>query len=174
MGRPPSGILHPMKRFALIFTAIVVTLFALELTRPVQHAAVDPWTSGVARISTQLVKVFDSTVVSSGPTLYSPGNGFGMTILSGCNGVEAMIVLLAAIVAYPAPWKYRFAGLAGGVLAIQLLNIVRIVSLFYIGQWSPAAFEWAHLYLWQALIMLDAMVVWLLWLRSLPPVRPAA
>jgi hypothetical protein len=26
-------------------------------------------------------------------------------------------------------------------------------------------FEFAHLYMWQALIMLDVLVVWLLWMR---------
>jgi len=30
------------------------------------------------------------------------------------------------------------------------------------------AFEWAHLYVWQALIMLDVLVVWLVWVRLLP------
>ena len=29
-------------------------------------------------------------------------------------------------------------------------------------------FEWAHLYVWQALIMLDVLVVWLVWVRLLP------
>ena len=29
-------------------------------------------------------------------------------------------------------------------------------------------FEWAHLYVWQALIMLDVLVVWLVWVRTLP------
>jgi hypothetical protein len=33
-------------------------------------------------------------------------------------------------------------------------------------------FDWFHHYLWQALIILDALVVWLIWLRWLP--RPAA
>jgi len=31
-------------------------------------------------------------------------------------------------------------------------------------------FEWAHLYVWQALIMLDVLVVWLIWVRTLPRV----
>ena len=52
---------------------------------------------------------------------------------------------------------------------MQALNIVRVISLFYIGQWSPGAFEWAHLYLWQVLIMLDALIVWLIWIQTLPP-----
>ena len=162
-----------MKRFAILFAVIVVALFAVQLTPLAQQWFVAPWTSGVAHVSTWVAKLFDPAVGVSGPTLYSTANGFAVTILSGCNGVEAMIVLLAAILAYPAPWKHRIAGVGGGVLAIQFLNIVRIVSLFYIGQWSLKVFEWAHLYAWQALIMLDALVVWLLWLRLLPRNPPA-
>jgi exosortase/archaeosortase family protein len=60
-----------------------------------------------------------------------------------------------------------------GFFAIQGLNIVRIVSLFYMGQWNQVAFEWFHLYLWQALIILDALVVWLIWLRTLPQAKAA-
>jgi exosortase/archaeosortase family protein len=40
--------------------------------------------------------------------------------------------------------------------------------LFYLGQWSKEWFDWAHLYIWQALIMLDALVVFLVWIRYLP------
>ena len=58
-------------------------------------------------------------------------------------------------------------------VAIQALNLVRIVSLFYLGQWNFQWFEWAHLYVWQALIMLDALIVWLLWIRALPAQAPA-
>jgi hypothetical protein len=29
------------------------------------------------------------------------------------------------------------------------------------------AFEWAHLYIWQALIMLDVLIVWLIWVRRI-------
>jgi hypothetical protein len=45
---------------------------------------------------------------------------------------------------------------------------VRVISLFYLGQWDYQIFEWAHLYVWQALIMLDVLVVWLIWVRTLP------
>jgi hypothetical protein len=30
------------------------------------------------------------------------------------------------------------------------------------------AFEWAHQYVWQALIMLDVLIVWLIWVRRVP------
>ena len=101
-------------------------------------------------------------------------NGFAVSIESGCNGVEATIVLIAAILAFPAPWKRRFVGLAVGVVAVQGLNIIRVISLFYLGQWNLDVFEWAHLYVWQALIMLDVLIVWLIWVRTLPASRAAA
>ena len=74
---------------------------------------------------------------------------------------------------FPASWSRRLLGLAVGIVAVQGLNIVRVISLFYLGQWNFDAFEWAHLYVWQALIMLDVMVVWLLWVRTLPRTAPA-
>jgi hypothetical protein len=40
------------------------------------------------------------------------------------------------------------------------------------GQWSMVWFEWFHLYLWQALIIIDALVVWLLWLRWISRTTP--
>jgi exosortase H (IPTLxxWG-CTERM-specific) len=161
-------------RFGAIFAVIVVTLFAAELTPWGQAYVVDPWTTSVAQVAMWIAKAFDSHVGVQGATLFSTANGFGVTILAGCNGLEAMIVLVAAILAYPAPWRHRVAGIVAGVAAIQVLNLVRIVSLFYIGQWSLKVFEWAHLYGWQVLIMLDVLIVWLLWLRTIPRNPPAA
>ena len=45
---------------------------------------------------------------------------------------------------------------------------------FYLGQWNETAFEWAHLYIWQALIMLDVFVVFLFWVRWLSRRRTPA
>jgi exosortase H (IPTLxxWG-CTERM-specific) len=161
-----------MGRFLASFVAILVGLFALELTAPLQAAVVLPWTAGLAWLSATLAAAFDPHVLAIGKVLRSTTNGFAISIEAGCNGIEAAIVLIAAMLAFRAPWKHRLIGIAAGLAAVQVLNVVRVISLFYLGQWSAAAFEWAHLYLWQALIMLDVLVVWLLWLRALP--SPAA
>ena len=160
-----------MRRFAILFVVILLGLFTLELTPPGQ-AVVGPWTDLVAKTSTAVIRAFDGTAQSQGNMVYSARTGFAMIIMAGCNGVEAMLVLLAGILAYPAPWKFKFIGLAIGVVAIQALNLVRIVSLYYLGQWDMKWFEWAHLYAWQALIMLDALLVWMLWIRAIPQREP--
>lgn len=160
-----------MARFLGLFVVIVLALFALELTPLAQSAVVIPWTDALARISSGLILLFDSHVATFGKVVRSTTNGFAISIEAGCNGVEAAIILVAAMLAFPAPWKHRALGIAAGLAAVQALNVVRVISLFYLGQWNLAAFEWAHLYLWQGLIMLDVLVVWLMWIRTLP--RPA-
>lgn len=158
-----------MLRFLLRFTLILVALFIAELTPPVQNALVIPWTAALVQISGGLITLVDSDVVAVGKVLQSTRNGFAVSVEMGCNGIEAAIVLITAILAFPAPWKYRLLGALAGMLAVQLLNIVRVISLFYLGQWNTDVFEWAHQYLWQTMIMLDVLVVWLIWIRLLPP-----
>jgi exosortase H (IPTLxxWG-CTERM-specific) len=160
-------------RFLVLFAVIMVVLFAAELTQPVQNAVVLPWTEALARISAGIATLFDSHVAALGRILRSTSNGFAVSIEAGCNGIEAAIVLIAAIVAFPAPWKHRAIGILAGLAAVQALNVLRVISLFYLGQWSLPVFEWAHLYLWQALIMLDVLVVWLFWIRTIPARRVA-
>ncbi len=157
-----------MLRFLIAFLAILVTLFAAELTQPVQSAVVLPWTETLVHISSGLITLFDAHVAVYGKVLQSTRNGFALSIEPGCNGVEAAIILIAAMLAFPAPWKHRGIGIFAGLFAVQALNVVRVISLFYLGQWSIKVFEWAHFYLWQALIMLDVLIVWMIWIRTLP------
>lgn len=157
-----------MLRFFLTFLAIQAALFTAELTRPVQQAIVIPFTESIASLSAWLIKLFDTGVIAYSNIIRDQQSGFAVAIEAGCNGVEATIVLVAAMLAMPAPWKLKLIGISTGFLAIQGMNLLRIISLFYLGQWNKTAFDWAHLYIWQALIMLDVLIVFLIWLRFIP------
>jgi len=157
-------------RFFILFLLLLAVLFGIELTPWAQRWFVEPWTAALAEIATSLVALFDSGVTVSGKVISSTTSSFAVSIEAGCNGVEATIVLIAAMLAFPAPWKHKLVGLAAGIVAVQGLNVVRVISLFYLGQWNYRVFEWAHLYVWQALIMLDVLIVWLVWVRLLPRV----
>lgn len=156
-----------MQRFVITFLVVLVALFSIELLNPVQEHVIVPFTGLLAKISAALVAPFDDTVIAYGKVLQFSDTGFAVSIEAGCNGVEATIVLVAAVVAYPASWKARTVAILLGFIAIQSLNIVRIISLFYLGDWDLDIFSWVHLYLWPALIMLDVLVVFILYLRYL-------
>ena len=156
-----------MGRFAFTFLLILVCLFSVEMTTQVQEWLIMPFTGFLATLSAALITPFDSSVVAYGKILQFTDSGFAVSIEAGCNGVEATIVLIAAVVAFPAPWGARLAAIALGFLAVQVMNIARIISLFYLGNWNVEVFTWVHLYLWPVLIMLDVLVVFVVYLRYL-------
>jgi exosortase H (IPTLxxWG-CTERM-specific) len=163
-----------MWRFMLLFLLCLGVLFVLELLQPVDHYVILPFTAAIAKVCVAIVGVFDSHAIAYGKILQSTRTDFAISIERGCNGVEAVIILVSAMLAFPAPWKNKLIGIGAGFVAIQAVNLIRIISLFYLGQWNRVWFDWFHLYLWQALIVLDALVVFLIWLRYLPqPARAA-
>ena len=165
-----------MPRFLAIFVLLLALAFGLELTPWAQTFVVVPWTDTVARVSGALMRTFDASITTSGNVIGSSISPFAVAIEAGCNGVEASLVLVAAMLAFPAPWQHRLAGIAIGVATVQVLNVIRVVTLFYLGRWNVHVFEWAHLYVWQALIMLDVLIVWVIWVKMAPPgaVPPSA
>ncbi len=156
-----------MQRFALIFTALLLGLFTIELLEPVQAAVIQPFTGWLADVSAAIMLPLDEHVRASGRIISHTQTGFAVSIEAGCNGVEAAIVLIAGILAFPAPLKGKVVAIVLGFLAIQVMNILRIISLFYLGQWNLEIFSFTHLYLWPVLIMLDVLVVFILYLRHL-------
>ena len=134
---------------------------------------VEPFTGFLAKLSAWIITPFDESVIAYDRIIQDSVNGFAISIESGCNGVEATIVLVAAVVAFPATWRQRFLAIVLGFFAIQIANILRIISLFYLGQWNIEVFNWIHLYLWPVLIMLDVLIVFIVYLRYISPTLDA-
>ena len=158
-----------MRRFLIRFVFLLTALFGLSLAPFVYTHVVLPWTEAVAALGTAAAGLLDPDVMAAGKRIISRETGFSVSIEPGCNGLEPMLLLAAAMLAYPAAWRHRLIGFLSGVGFIQAANLARILTLYYLGQWSPLLFEWAHLYVWPALIVLDAVVVFLVWLRLTPP-----
>jgi len=156
-----------MFRFLSIFIVTLIGLFSIEMLNSVQQAIIQPFTGLLASISTALILPFDDGVISQGRVLRDAASGFAVSIESGCNGVEAAIVLVAGVAAFPATLTQKSIAIVTGFLFVQALNVVRIISLFYLGQWNHDVFEWFHLYLWPVLIMLDVLVVFAIYLQWL-------
>jgi len=50
-------------------------------------------------------------------------------------------------------------------VAIHLLNLVRVISLFFLGQYNAGWFEFAHLYVWEGVLMVATMAIFALWVQ---------
>lgn len=89
------------------------------------------------------------------------GPRFTVNIRNGCNGVEAMLIFLAAVLAFPASSRSRLIGLALGILAIQIVNLVRVVALYLTGVYFPRIFDSSHTVIWQTIVILFGVLLWI-------------
>jgi exosortase H (IPTLxxWG-CTERM-specific) len=149
------------KLFLVKFFAILVGAYLLIAWKPVNDTVIVPFTAGIARVSGVVLQGIGQDVTVNGTVISS--SRFAVNINNGCNGVEAMLILLASIVAFPASLKARLAGLLLGAVAVQLLNEVRIVSLYLLGVYKPRLFDMFHTAVWQIVIIIAAIGFFLFW-----------
>ncbi|HYC90656.1 MAG TPA: exosortase H [Thermoanaerobaculia bacterium] len=157
--------------FLVKFFAILVAAYLLIAWNPVNDHVIVPFTEGVARVSGALLQGIGQPVNVTGTVIRS--SRFGVNINNGCNGVEAMLILLASIVAFPASLKARAIGLALGAVCVQLLNAIRIVTLYLLGAYQPRLFDMFHTAVWQILVILSAIAFFLIWSARVAPPRLA-
>lgn len=92
-------------------------------------------------------------------------------IVAECTPVFPFLTLAASLVAFPASWLARGAGLALALPALWLYNVVRILVSLAVLARAPKLFDLVHGYLWQAATILVVVGLFLLWVRRLPGVR---
>src|SRR3990167_8603428 len=106
-----------MRRFFVVFVGLQFALFALAQHHLVKQYLVLPWTTLLANACATVVTLFDTNATAQGKVLWNPASGFGVSIEAGCNGVEAYIILIAAVFAFPSSWRQRVWGMALGFAA---------------------------------------------------------
>ena len=153
-----------MARFVILFPVWLLAGFGL-LFAPFTRPAIDRGTAWLVEVSALLVRLLGGQAAAQADLLRNPASGFSIRVMDTCNASNVTVLLWAAILAFPAPWIAKGKGLAGGTVAIHVLNLLRIVSLFYLGQVSEKWFEIAHLYVWESLIVLFTLVVFWLWVQ---------
>jgi exosortase H (IPTLxxWG-CTERM-specific) len=171
---PPSGwrAYRQEIRFLVLFVLVLGGGFTLISLNSVNDHVIEPFTAGVAVASGHALDLIGQDVTMDGTVIRN--RRFAVNIKNGCNGVETMIIFLAAVLAFPASWKARLAGLAIGIVAIQLVNLVRVVALFLTGAYFPAFFDSSHTVIWQTIVILFGVLLWIFWANRLGPPRPVA
>jgi exosortase H (IPTLxxWG-CTERM-specific) len=152
----------PRLRFLVCFPVLLAAGFALLQFAWVERA-IARFTAGLVVVSAAFIHLFGGHASVYGSLLSNPLNGFGVSVENGCNAINVTILLWAAILVFPASPLDKLKGLAAGTLALHALNLLRIISLYYLGQYNRAWFDFAHLYLWESLIVLDTLAIFWGW-----------
>ena len=159
------------RAFALKFGAYFILGHFFFLIPPVSRALVEPWTVLNARWAAALANQIEPGYVADGQSVRA--GTARLSVELGCNGVDAFCLCASAILAFPASWSRRALGVGLALVGVFGLNLVRLFNLYLIARHFPERLELFHVYIWQTLIGILALGLFLLWGRYLAR-RPAA
>jgi exosortase/archaeosortase family protein len=84
-------------------------------------------------------------------------------VVTACTGLFATGLYLIAVLLFPASWRARLSGCIVGVCVLFVVNVVRLVSLYYVGVHWPSVLDAVHQVVWQSLVIAIVVAMWLLW-----------
>jgi exosortase/archaeosortase family protein len=151
------------KRFIVLYLLYMAGIM-LFLTDPISawlHLD-ERFGIGVVLICAKILTWFEIPCRSEGILLQLPS--VNLAVKFGCNGLEAILILSAGILAFPGVWKRKAVGLFVGALLLQVFNLFRIVLLAISSIYFPTGFEIIHLYIAQGIMIILSLVFFLIYI----------
>ena len=109
----------------------------------------------------------DIQIQAIGSHISAPGGG--INILNGCDGMEVILLLVAAMLIAPITINQRLLGILLGSSIIFLCNQARILALFYTYRSDKTLFNLLHGIVAPISLILVAALFYMLWLGKFAP-----
>jgi exosortase family protein XrtM len=149
-------------RFFIFFVAFLLAgHILLQVTyNHVSPFLVDTLHVGVSAHIVNIISPGEKAVARNG-TIVSQNSS--LQIAKGCEGIEGILLIVAAVCAFPAGMRKKAFGLLAGVLFIYALNLTRIVGLWFTLRHKPALFDIMHIYVGQTYIIFFCVLFFMWW-----------
>jgi len=144
---------------------------ALYLTLSKLPAFTDAITSSTANATGFLLRLLGADVSVRGSLL--DARSFSFIVVPDCTPLAPFMLLAGAMLAFPAPLRDKLIGLLVGAVFLSVLNLLRVMSLVYLGLYAPEWLEAMHLIVWQSAMVLAGILVFLWWMRRSVRAAPA-
>src|SRR4051794_187485 len=126
-------------RFLLVFAVLLIAFYAFITIGWVDTHVVLPFTAALARVSAAALNAIHEPVHVDGTMI--AGSRFAVDIRGGCNGLEAVVFVCAAMLAFHAPMRKRIIGALAAAGVLQNLHIIPIAPPYPLRVSHPRAFE---------------------------------
>lgn len=129
-----------------------------------------PFAEWSARISAFVLSVLGWETKTYGSVLVY--KTLSVNVSKGCDGLTASAIFVAAVLAFRASWRAKLLGSALGFLAIQIVNVLRIMILFLTLVYFPKLFENMHVFIMQSLVIAFSIILWFYWAQKYAKASP--
>ena len=95
-----------------------------------------------------------------------------LNVLSGCEGIESILLIVAALCAYRLSLQAKIKGVLSAIGLMYLVNQIRLVTLYFSYRYNKDLFALIHGYIGPTLIMAIGTAFFLWWITKHPVVKP--
>ncbi len=152
-----------LSRVVVTFALLIALFYGLTLSSIYREKSAPASLEFAARLGAGILAFLGEGATAEGNTIRSPR--YGLTIGEACDALEPFGLYAAAVLASPVALSLRVLGLLGGAVILLTMNQLRIVSLYYVGIYSPLTFDTLHTEVWQPLIIVSGVAGWMIWAR---------
>jgi exosortase family protein XrtM len=148
----------------MLFLVIFISLMTLHYYTRFYTAyfVITKLNAGVSSSLINLITPAEQTEVE-GQILKS--GSFMIAVARGCDGIDGILLITSALLAFPLAWKKKTLGIVLGILLLYGANLIRIISLYYVTKYRPGAFDFAHIYLWQTITIFIGVIFFAWWTK---------
>jgi exosortase H (IPTLxxWG-CTERM-specific) len=140
---------------------MLVVYYAITVIPWVDREVIYPVLEATTRSSSWLLNLAGAETTAQGVTIQ--GSQFAVRVQRGCDPLEPIVLLGAAIMAFPAALGKKLGGFFCGAVVLFGLNLLRVASLYLAGGMRPGWFETVHQEVWPALFVVFALLLWVFW-----------
>jgi exosortase/archaeosortase family protein len=166
MDLPVAELRRVRLRFALVFAGIAVVLLALYSFPYAEHGIREDWFSSYLSLYASLaggaLRLWESNIRVTGVQI---DGRTSLTIAKNCDAMDINILFTAAVLATPTTWRKRGLGLALGLTVLVAVNVLRIVSLYFVRLHWEHSFEFIHAEVWPLAFVTITVLAFLAWSR---------
>lgn len=171
---------NPFYRFILLFIGLYATWYAAYefLIKP--EGSFDDW------IISLIVDHARSAFGWLGVTLEQNAEGLmasnwiavegsvGVIVGPPCNGLALFALFIAFMLSFPGPIKHKAWYIPTGILAIHVINVLRVLALVALVNWKEEWLEFNHDYTFTILVYLFVFLLWYLWIKKFSPLNSSS
>lgn len=93
----------------------------------------------------------------------------GVVVGAPCDGIVLFGLFIVFVLSFPGPWKHKLWFIPAGLIAIHLINVLRVAALAIIVHWNEEWMAFNHDYTFTIIVYAFVFFLWYIWVNRFSP-----
>jgi len=152
-----------MYKFSSMYVVYMLVMFILFFYQSAINFQ-GIYTDFVNHITVYFLNFFGMYAIHSGENILLSSSI--LEVKFGCNGLEAVLILVAAILAYTTEFKVKLLWLFKGIFFLMMFNFLRLLILSFVLNNYREYFNFMHDYVTQDIMIFVAIIIFILFIQD--------